>query len=73
MEVVSTVTTFDSTYGDDGDYKEKSAVECKPLLFWLYVAFKYSLEDGVKKIDTQPCKKLSLVQQLKMIEVSILS
>ena len=73
LEVVSAIKTFDTNFSSDGDYKEKAATECKPLLYWLYIAVKGSLEDGIKKIDTQPCAKLDLVQQLNKIEASFLS
>ena len=73
LEVISAIKTFDANFSSDGDYKEKATTECKPLLFWLYVAVKGSLEDGVKKIDTQPCAKIDLVQQLNKIEANILS
>jgi len=73
LEVVSAIKLFDTTFDGDVEYKEKAAVECKPLIFWLYVAIKASLEDGVKKIETQPCAKVDLVESLSKIEDNILS
>ena len=70
--MVSAIKTFDTTYNDDRDYKEKASVECKPLLFWLYVAVIGYLADGVKKVDTEPCANLELVKELKKIEMNIL-
>lgn len=73
LEVLSAIKTFDTTYGNDGDYKKIAKVECKPLLFWLYNAVKGSLEDGVKILHTQPCAKLDVVESLKKIEWIIIS
>ena len=73
LEVVSAIKTFDSIHRDDCDYKEKAAVACTPLLFWLYVTAKTPLDDGVKKIETQPCATMELVQQLTKIESNILA
>lgn len=73
MEVVSAITNFDTMHDGDGDYKEKAAVEYKPLLFWLYVTIKASVEDGLKKIEIQPCVKVDLVESSGKIESNVLT
>ena len=65
LEVISAIFIFDTTYSGDKEYKEKVEIVCEPLLAWLYVAIKAPIDEGVMKVETQPCAKIDLVDSLK--------
>ena len=73
LDVISSVKLFDSLHDSDNEYKEKSAVECKPLLLWLYVAIRAVETEGVYKVQSEPCSNVELVNLLTKVESNYLN